>query len=130
VKLRPRIVAAVLVTGVACGAASARAEAQLLAFKSPSGNITCVMSTSDGAFAQCELRSMRIGGGFMVPAHGRVHRYDVGDDDLAARRFVLRYGRSRSLGRFQCTSRESGMTCRNRRSGHGFTISRERQDTF
>lgn len=127
---RPRVVAAVLVAGIASLAASGSAEVRLLAFKSPSGNITCVMSTSDGAFAQCELRSMRIGGGFMVPAHGRVKRYDVGDDDLADRRFVLQYGRSRSLGRFRCTSRESGMSCRNHRSGHGFVISRERQRTF
>ena len=66
----------------------------------------------------------------MVPARGRVHRYDVDDDDLADQRFVLPYGRSRSLGRFRCSSRESGMSCRNRRSGHGFTISRERQRIF
>lgn len=128
--LRPRVAAALLVAGVACAATSASADARLVAFKSPSGNITCVMSSSNGAFAQCELRSMRIGGGFMVPARGRVHRYDVDDDDLADQRFVLPYGRSRSLGRFRCSSRESGMSCRNRRSGHGFTISRERQRIF
>jgi hypothetical protein len=107
------------------------AHARLLAFKSPSGNITCVMSTSSGTFAQCELRSMPIRGGFMVPPHGPVRRYDVAsEDDLAHRRFVLRYGHSRQLDRYRCTSRKSGMTCRNRRSGHGFFISRDRQRTW
>jgi hypothetical protein len=118
---------------VICGCAlflAAPAQARLLAFKSPSGNITCVMSTSDGTFAQCELRSMRIGGGFMLPRSGKVRRYDVGADDLAGRRFVLGYGESRELRRYRCTSRKRGMTCRNRKSDHGFFLSRERQRTW
>jgi hypothetical protein len=110
--------------------ATPAADARLLAFKSPSGNITCVMSTSDGTFAQCELRSMRFGGGFSLPPRGKVTRYDVGYDDLAGRRFVLDYGESRRLGRYRCTSRNRGMTCRNRISSHGFFVSRERQRTW
>lgn len=106
------------------------ADARLLAFKSPSGNITCVMSTESGGFAQCEVRSKRRGGGLSVSRRGKVTRYDVGDDDLAERRFVLGYGRSRSLDVFTCTSRMAGMTCRNRRNGHGFTTSRQRQRIF
>jgi|1186.fasta_scaffold12915_1 hypothetical protein len=67
----------------------------------------------------------------MVPRSGRVTRYDVaGDDDLAQQRFVLRYGNSRRLNRFRCISRQSGMTCSNRLTHHGFTISRERQRVF
>jgi hypothetical protein len=76
----------------------AAANAQLLAFKAPSGNITCMMSTEDGGFAQCELRFKPRRGGFMVPRMGRVSRYGVaGFDDLAEERFVLRYGTSRRL---------------------------------
>src|SRR4051794_14346071 len=106
------------------------AEARLLAFRSPSGNITCVMSTTDGTFAQCELRSMPVKGGFMLPPRGRVRRYDVGGDDLAGRRFVLQYGQSRRLRRYRCTSRERGMTCRNIRSHHGFFLSRGHQRSW
>jgi hypothetical protein len=106
------------------------ADARLLAFKSPSGNITCVMSTDDPPpFAQCELRSKHRG--YFVPYRGRVSFYDVDPfDDLKERRTVLRYGRSLRLSRFVCTSRFAGMRCRNTVSGHGFTISRERQHVF
>jgi hypothetical protein len=68
--------------------------------------------------------------GLSVNRRGKVTRYDVGDDDLAGRRVVLAYGHSRKLDIFTCTSHESGMTCRNRRNGHGFTTSRQRQRTF
>ena len=43
---------------------------------------------------------------------------------------VLAYGKSRGFGRFTCTSRTTGLTCRDRRSGHGFAVSRERQRLF
>jgi hypothetical protein len=104
--------------------------ARLLAFKSPSGNLTCVMSTSDGGFAQCEDRSRPFGGGVSVNRAGRMSRYDVGYDDLAQQRFVLRYGRSRRLEVFRCTSRKSGMTCSNTRKHRGFTIRRGRTKIF
>ena len=111
--------------------AASSAGASTSAFKSPTGNITCVMSTRDGGFAQCELRSMARNGGFFVPYRGRGSRYDVAYyDDLADQRFVLGYGESRRLSRFTCVSRSSGMTCRNRVTGHGFTISRQSQTVF
>jgi hypothetical protein len=120
-----------LVATAAVALLGGTAEARVLAFKSPSGNVTCVMSTAGGGFAQCELRSMPRRGGFLVPRSGRVSRYDVaGFDDLSGRRFVLGYGQSRSLTRFTCTSRASGMTCRNRVTRHGFTISRQRRRVF
>lgn len=102
----------------------------LVAFKSPSGNITCVLRYEpDNRFAQSELGSS--GRGYFIGLAGRGHTYDGrGYDDLAAERFVLRYGRSVKLGQLMCTSRATGMTCRSLSSGHGFTISRERQRFF
>jgi eukaryotic-like serine/threonine-protein kinase len=116
---------AVLVSLVV-SAGPAVAEARITAFKSPSGNITCVISTGGGqsTFAQCEVRSRGVG--YSVRRHGRVSTYDVAaHDDLAHRRFVLGYGRSIRRGAFRCRSRESGMTCRSLASGHGFKVSRE-----
>ena len=107
------------------------AEARTTAFESPSGNITCVISTGGGqpSFAQCEVRSRGVG--YSVRRHGRVSTYDVAaHDDLAHRRFVLGYGRSVRRGAFRCRSRESGMTCRSLASGHGFKVSRERARLF
>ena len=43
---------------------------------------------------------------------------------------VLAYGTSRRFGVYTCTSRRSGLTCRNRRTAHGFTVSRESQKVF
>jgi hypothetical protein len=107
------------------------AAARLLAFKSPTGNITCVMSTErdQPQFAQCEMRSNQTG--YSVRRRGRVQLYDrAAEDDLAGRRFVLRYGHALRLSVFVCTSRFSGMTCRSTLSGHGFSISKQRQRLF
>jgi hypothetical protein len=43
---------------------------------------------------------------------------------------VLAYGRSTRFGALRCTSRRSGITCRSTRSGHGFTVSVDRQRVF
>jgi hypothetical protein len=116
--------------------APASAKGAFTAFKSPNGNITCVIRVSppdqpdQPDFAQCELRSMRTGGGFLLRRRGRVQRYDVGEDDLRSQRFTLGYGSKVSHGPFVCRLRRSGMTCRSRTSGHGFKLSRERQRTF
>lgn len=104
----------------------------ITAFRSPSGNITCVITVSagNGRFAQCELNSMPYGGGFHIDQWSTVSRYDVGYDDIADRRFTLAYGHSIRRGPFTCTSETVGMTCRSVSSGHGFFLSRERQRTF
>jgi hypothetical protein len=116
---------------VAAAVLPGTAHARIYAFKSPSGNVACVISTDreNGLFAQCELKSKGVG--YSVRRRGRVTTYDGrGYDDLAGQRFVLRYGRSIRRGDFRCTSRMSGMTCRSLVSGHGFTLSRERQRRF
>jgi hypothetical protein len=61
---------------------------------------------------------------------GRAHVLCVGDTALNPKAQVLRYGQSKVFGgKFRCTSRTSGLRCRNR-SGHGFFLSRSRQSTF
>ena len=70
-----------ILTAIALLLVVSSADARLSAFKSPTGNITCVISTRDGGFAQCELRSKPYGGGLMVPSRGRVSRYDVASYD-------------------------------------------------
>jgi hypothetical protein len=42
---------------------------------------------------------------------------------------TLAYGRSWSYEGFRCTSRKSGLTCRNK-SGHGFTLGKRSQRIF
>jgi hypothetical protein len=54
---------------------------------------------------------------------------DPGPFLVETRARVLAYGRTRSAGGISCSSRTTGLTCRNR-SGHGFFLSRERWRTF
>jgi hypothetical protein len=60
--------------------------------------------------------------------HGRVRVFFL-QANASAEAPILRYGRTyRGFG-IRCTSRMSGLRCANR-SGHGFTLSRERQRTL
>jgi hypothetical protein len=69
------------------------------------------------------------GQGLEVGKSGRGHVVCAGDTALAQGP-VLGYGRKRSVGRFTCTSRTSGMSCVNRVTGHGFTISKQSYRLF
>jgi hypothetical protein len=116
------------------GSFRVNAEGQVT-FHSPSGNITCALSSSA---AQCTLdqhwpltakqeRSCEPAAleGADLQA-GLPARFLCATDVLVpGRSAALSYGRSVSHGRFTCTSATTGMTCRDRESGHGFTISRE-----
>jgi hypothetical protein len=129
-----RLAAAALLSALVLAVPSASAGAKLVMFSSPSHNIGCAV---DQGFARCDVRSrtwkppakpkrcmLDWGQGLLVGATGRGQFVCAGDTTLDPSGAVLPYGRSRGVGRFSCTSRIAGMTCRNARSGHGFTISR------
>lgn len=109
-------------------------------FASPSENIGCLITRTS---VRCDIkqksyreprkpRSCRLDFGKALQV-GRADRKAefacVGDTALGARR-ILRYHTSTEVGDFGCTSRESGMTCYNLRTRHGFLISREVVDVF
>jgi hypothetical protein len=117
-------------------------------FKTPSGNIVCGYSVTaaHGASVECGIRSgLRpaprntctdldySGKRVSLTATGRaapvVCAGDPGPFLFAARARVLAYGRSWRGGGIACTSRRTGLTCRNRR-GHGFFLSRARWRSF
>lgn len=110
------------------------AAAKYKGFETPSGNIGCYVDTTGGARCDIAERDWRppprpasceldYGQGISVNRSGRGHFLCAGDTALGAGP-VLAYGKSVSAGRYTCTSRRSGVTCRNGRSGHGFFISR------
>jgi hypothetical protein len=122
---------------VALGAPTAARSAF---FRSPSGNIGCAMDRSFGARCDIAKRNWRtppkprscdldFGQGVAVGSHGRAHFVCAGDTALGARR-ILAYGHARRVGRYSCTSKRVGMRCVNRRSGHGFFLSRQRFRLF
>jgi hypothetical protein len=108
-------------------------------FSTPSRNIGCV---GDSTHVRCDIRQTRTkpppkprscrydwGNYFALRQRGRASRVCVSDSAMGSPR-ILRYGRSQRFGRgITCTSRTTGLTCRNR-DGHGFFLSRERVRLF
>lgn len=104
-------------------------------FHSPSGNITCALTSTS---AECTLdqdwpltaeqqRSCEpaaLEGADLES--GLPARFLCATDVLVnGGSQPLEYGQSVSRGTFTCTSATTGMSCRDRASGHAFTISRE-----
>jgi hypothetical protein len=109
-------------------------------FKSPSGNIGCVIGERYGA--RCDIRERRWrpppkpsscpvdwGNGVQVGRRGRGSFTCAGDTVFGGKR-TLGYGRSIRRGRFECFSRRTAMRCVNHRSRHGFSLSRKRARVF
>lgn len=109
----------------------------LVQFQSPTTNIGCI---GDATSVRCDLRTTSAtppkkpkacrydwGSAFEVNRTGRGHGLCAGDTALATPgdgRRKLAYGKSIRLGpKLVCTSRTTGMTCRNTQ-GHGFTLSK------
>lgn len=137
------VAVAVAIAGGAVVAATARADT-LIAFRTPSGNIGCIYSSGFGSRAdlRCDIgsrlkprprkpRGCRLdwGDSYVMNATGRARLTCHGDTAILPDARVLRYGRRWRHGGFVCSSRATGLRCRNR-SGHGFFLSRQRSYRF
>jgi hypothetical protein len=136
---RSVILAAIAGAAVLMGAPSAVA---LTSFATPSRNIGCI---GDRTEVRCDIRQTSAppppkpasrpfdwGDAFSVRPTGRGRGVCHSDTALPApgRRIrILAYGTSITLGKITCTSRRSGLTCRNP-GGHGFFLSREKIRVF
>jgi hypothetical protein len=125
-----RLLATALAASLALVAA-APAAAKIVDFQTPSKRIVCIYATGTGepAFVRCDLRFLN-DRAVILEAGKRARKIKVTDAVGDPSSPVLAYGRSRTLGRFTCTSRTTGLTCRDRRCGHGFEVSRQRQRLF
>jgi Family of unknown function (DUF6636) len=120
------------------GASPSKTRGQLF-FHSPSKNIYCVVFKYRGkATGRCDIKQrdwtapqrprschLDYGNGAEVGAHGDGRYTCAGDTVLGQGHRALRYGHAARLGAIKCSSRRTGMTCRNVKTGHGFTLSRE-----
>jgi len=120
----------------------APSAAALSSFATPSRNIGCI---GDRTEVRCDIRqssatpppeprSCRFdwGDAFSVRPAGRGRGVCHSDTALPApgqRIRILAYGTSIALGKITCTSRRSGLTCRNP-GDHGFFLSREKIRVF
>jgi hypothetical protein len=126
-------------------ALAAPAQAVLVQFRTPTSNIGCVYSSEPGRtgpYLRCDILSglkpkpRRPNGctvdwtfGFQMNRTGRARTVCAGDTAVNTHAKVLRYGHKWTAGGFSCTSRRTGLRCRNR-SGHGFSLSRAHSYRF
>lgn len=137
------IAIAVLLSGLLAGAASARPTAPASAdagfkyrmFKTPSGNIECVMYKSGGRWGmRCDVfehdwtappKHCEEGdAGSSVGMGGKARPRFICVSDAIGAEKVLQYGKTKSYGPFTCKSKRSGLKCWNK-LGRGWKLSRE-----
>lgn len=108
-------------------------------FRSPSGNIGCVMA---GGTARCDIRErtwsppprpsscpLDYGQGLIVGRSGPGRYVCAGDTALDPGAKPLAYDTASKVGSLTCVSRENGTRCTNP-AGHGFFMSRDRGERF
>jgi hypothetical protein len=110
------------------------AVVHLQSFRSPSGNIGCIMFEGG---ARCDIRKrdwsppsrpascpeqVDFGQGLTVGHTGRASFVCAGDTALDPSAPQLAYGEASELGGTQCISSSDGITCANH-TGHGFFVS-------
>jgi hypothetical protein len=118
----------------------AAAPAAAVDFRTPSNLIHCAY-TQGPRFLRCDTfyrtrfsdtrkcEHGDYGQGFGMRPRGRARVLCISDSTYSEDARVLRYGRTRQFGPFRCTSRRTGLTCKNRR-GHGWLLSRAVQRVF
>jgi len=128
-------VRAFLLAVVVALALPAAAQPVSFHFRTPSGNISCF---GEPSFVRCDISRTSVkpppkppscefdwGNAFGLGQRSRGRRLCVSDSTFGAPR-VLHYGQTVRIGRrLSCTSRRTGLTCRNL-AGHGFLLSRDR----
>ena len=111
----------------------------LVGFTSPSGNVGCIV---DSAYIRCDISErdwsppprpadceFDYGQGISLSSGEEAAFVCAGDTALGGGE-PLDYDQSVSVGLMQCDSAESGVTCRDTTTGHGFTIAREAYRVF
>jgi len=134
------VLPAALVLAVA-GESAARAD-RVIQFATPTGNIGCVYArlSESPTELRCDIRSglrpkparpkgcnLDWGDSLAMRKTGRVFTVCHGDTALGGK--PLAYGKTWRYDGFACTSRKTGLTCKNR-SRHGFFLSRARSRRF
>jgi hypothetical protein len=109
-------------------------------FSSPSRNIGCLITPSS---VRCDIEQksykeprrpascqLDYGKAIAVSRDDSKASFVCAGDTVLGAKKVLAYHTSTEVGDFGCASRETGMTCYNLRTRHGFIVSREYVDLF
>jgi len=111
----------------------------LSGFVAPSGNVSCMIDVN---YARCDIIDRDwspparpvdcesdYGQGITVAAGEQAHYVCAGDTAFGMDA-VLPYGESIKAAALKCESAESGITCRDVQTSHGFSISRQAYQLF
>jgi len=135
--------AAVVLCAVPAGSAHAKGSA-FVTFLTPSGNIGCGYSSGAGPRSlRCDIASglkprparpkdcthLAWGDSYTMGVRGRAVLTCHGDTAIIKGSKVVAYGTTWSRGGFECSSRTSGLRCRNK-SHHGWFLSRQHSYRF
>jgi hypothetical protein len=125
------IAAVCLAVAVCLAAVPASASAAYRTFRSPTGKLGCAFFSD--AETPPAVRCEWSGGGdraMTLGEAGRARRAKVTDTVIDPDAKALEYGKTTTFRKLRCTSRETGITCRSTRSGHGFRVSVHKQEVF
>ncbi|WP_235683241.1 DUF6636 domain-containing protein [Mycolicibacterium fluoranthenivorans] len=125
---------------LALTAPTAAAEpGDLVTFISPTGNVGCIL---DADYARCDIIDrdwnppprpvdceLDYGQGIGIAPGERPAFVCAGDTTLGGEK-VLAYGDSLTRGQLSCDSSENGISCRDARTGHGFSLARQVYQLF
>lgn len=128
---------------VAQQTSAASSPATPVFFQTPSGNISCAIFPGEESSLRCDMKELKQtytarpadceldwGTAFGISAVGKSGEVIChGDTLFGTDSASLAYGKSLEAGGFQCMSEKSGLTCRNA-AGHGFTLSKAKQELF
>lgn len=120
----------------------ADAEEGPISFRTPSGNIHCLIDATGAGGVRCDIAEfipsfpkrpvhcdLDWGSAFAVGRVGPALPICAGDTVRNPRASVLEYGLELRGAGVTCNSKQSGLTCVNG-EGHGFTLSRKKQSVF
>ena len=125
-------------------ATPALAEENFLTFKSPSGNILCSMVGGDEASVRCDMLTLtqsftkrppgcefEWGHAFWIGLDSAKGELACVNDALGVSGHtpVLPYDARLDYAGITCVSEKAGVTCNNE-AGHGFTLSKARQELY
>ena len=122
---------------------AANAQGSITGFRSPSNNIACQYFDYDRQLTlRCDIMEATVtarrpadcdldyGHAFAIGLQAsKGTRLCAGDTVADPNAPTLNYGEEINLGGFRCRSEKTGMTCTNP-AGHGFRLSKARQDLF
>jgi uncharacterized protein DUF6636 len=145
-RLAGTLVAGALLTMFVLAVSASASNFGAKQFQSPSKNIGCVIvkapKSQGGGEARCDIaehswtappkpQSCQLDWGFgvVVGEHGKANYVCAGDTALH-QGHVLHYGDSIEYAHFKCKSNTTSMRCHSKKSGHGFSLSRERVNFF